>query len=161
MRYHHVCILVSDLEKALKLWTEVFDFKIDVDFIAPDGDSLDRDTGLRELMEDIWGMPGTKTRCVLLSSPGGALLELQEAINPPMQQTPRENFKYFKTNVHEVAFWVDEDLDHWFEKVRAAGYETQTEYVWSSGTARTFLFYDDDGHLIQLWQGGVAQPAWG
>ena len=159
MRYHHICILVSDLERAIKMWTDVFDFKVDVKFVAPDGDLGGSDTKLLDLMADIWGMQGSKTTVALLSSPGGALLELQESINPPMQQTPAENFKYYKTNVMEVGFMVD-DVDHWFNRVREAGYKTQTDYVWNSGAARTFLFHDDDHHLIQFWQGTTKEPSW-
>jgi catechol 2,3-dioxygenase-like lactoylglutathione lyase family enzyme len=159
MRFHHICILVSNLDRAIKMWTEVFDFELQGKFVGPDEDKGGSDTKLSELMEDIWGMKGPKTTVALLTSPGGAMLELQESINPPMQQTPAENFKYFKTNVMEVGFWVD-DVDYWWDRVRAAGYKTQTDYVWSMGEARTFLFYDDDHHLIQLWQGTGQQPAW-
>ena len=51
-----------------------------------------------------------------------------------------------------TGFQVD-DVDYWFNRVREAGYKTQTDYVWNlSETARSFLFYDDDHHLIQLVQ---------
>lgn len=50
----------------------------------------------------------------------------------------------------EVAFDV-ENIDEWFEKVRAAGYETTTDFIWNFGpAARSFLFRDYDGSLIQL-----------
>lgn len=160
MRFHHMCLLVSNLDKAIQMWTEVFDFKLDGRFVAPDEDAGGSDTRLSELMEDIWGIKNPKTTVALLSSPGGALLELQEAISPPMQQTPRDAYTYFKTGMREMAFYVD-DIDHWWNRVREAGYETQTDYVWNVGAARTFLFYDDDHHLIQFWEGKVAQPAWG
>ena len=51
--------------------------------------------------------------------------------------------------------------DAWFDKVRAAGYRTQTDYVWDCASiGRSFLFYDQDGNLIQLWE-SPGEPSWG
>jgi hypothetical protein len=47
----------------------------------------------------------------------------------------------------------DITVDAWFEKIKAAGYEPQTDYVWTIGSLRSFLFYDPDGNLIQLIEG--------
>lgn len=54
-----------------------------------------------------------------------------------------------------------ENIDAWFEKIRAAGYQTQTEYVWTCASlGRSFLFYDDDGNMIQMWE-QAATSGWG
>ena len=54
--------------------------------------------------------------------------------------------------MHELGLLV-EDIDGWFARIRAAGYATQTEYVWPCGDfGRSFLFYDPDGNMIQLWE---------
>jgi catechol 2,3-dioxygenase-like lactoylglutathione lyase family enzyme len=154
VRFHHVCLIVSDLQRSIDMWTGLFDFKVEVNVTAPD-DVLAAapDSSFPKLMEDIWGMAGTRTKVGLLSSPGGALLELQEPLNPPVRQLPEEYHSYYYTGMRELAFRVD-DIDAWFEKVQKAGYRTQTPYVWSFGeTARSFAFYDDDNHVIQLWQG--------
>ena len=38
------------------------------------------------------------------------------------------------------------------ERIRAAGYETQTDYIWPVGDfGRSFIFYDDEGNMIQFW----------
>lgn len=161
MRFHHMCIIVSDLDRAVAMWTSLFDFKVDARFTAPD-DAMAAapDSTFPKLMEDIWGMKGTRTRLALLSSPGGAMLELQEALNPPVRQLPEEYHSYYYTGMREVAFLVD-NIDGWFEKVKAAGYRLQTPYVWSANeTARTFQFYDDDHHLIQLWENPEQQVKW-
>lgn len=153
MRFHHICLVVSDIEKSIDLWTRLFDFRVDSRFTAPD-DAIAAAPGstFPKLMEDIWGMEGPRTKVAILSSPGGALLELQEAINPPIRKTPSEYLNYYHTGIREMAFQVDH-IDQWFEKIKKAGYRTQTDYVWSANeTARTFLFYDDDHHLIQLWE---------
>jgi catechol 2,3-dioxygenase-like lactoylglutathione lyase family enzyme len=161
MRFHHVCLIVSDLQRSIDMWTKLFDFTVDVDVTAPD-DVLAAapDSSFPKLMEDIWGRPGTRTKVALLSSPGGALLELQESLNPPIKRLPDEYHSYHYTGMRELAFRVD-GIDTWFEKVRQAGYRTQTPYVWSFGeNARSFAFHDDDNHIIQLWEGGSG-GGWG
>ena len=71
---------------------------------------------------------------------------------PDEEETPPEKLRYGHTGFHELGLVVD-DIDAFFEKVRAAGYETQTEYVWTcADIGRSFLFYDDDGNMIQIWQ---------
>ena len=160
MKFHHVCLIVSDLDRAIEMWTKLFDFKVDIRTVSPD-DAIAAapDSNLVKLMEDIWGMKGPRTKLALLSSPGGALLELQEAVNPPIQKTPVEYLNYYHTGMRELAFQVD-GIDGWFEKVRKAGFKTQTDYVWSFGDAsRSFLFYDHDHHLIQLWE-SEGPPSW-
>jgi catechol 2,3-dioxygenase-like lactoylglutathione lyase family enzyme len=153
MRFHDVCLIVSDLDRSIKMWTELFDFKVDAQFVASD-DPVDGDADAMfpKLMRDIWGMKGIRTKLALLSSPGGAALELQEPITPAIRRLPKEYTTYNTTGIHEVCFYV-ENIDEWFKKVKNHGYRVQTEYVWPvSANARTFLFYDDDGHLIQLWE---------
>jgi catechol 2,3-dioxygenase-like lactoylglutathione lyase family enzyme len=153
MHFHHVCVIVSDLERAVDMWTTLFDFTVDSRFTAPD-DAMAAapDSTFPKLMEDIWGMPGTRTKLALLSSPGGAKLELQEALNPKIRELPREYHSYYYTGIREIAFQV-QGIDAWFDKIKAAGFELQTDYVWNvSGTGRTFQFYDHDHHLIQLWE---------
>ena len=153
MRFHDVCFIVSDLEKAIEMWTSLFDFEVDAQFISPDDGIKAGITGLSELMEDIWGIKGARTKLALLSSPGGAKLELQEPISPAVNRLPDAQRTYNTTGLREVCLHV-EGIDNYFERVKAAGYRVQTNYVWPvSPTARTFIFYDHDGNLIQLWDG--------
>jgi catechol 2,3-dioxygenase-like lactoylglutathione lyase family enzyme len=71
---------------------------------------------------------------------------------PARSRPPPKNLRYGHTGFHELGLLVD-DIDAFFEKVRAAGYETQTEYVWQcADIGRSFLFYDKDGNMIQIWQ---------
>jgi catechol 2,3-dioxygenase-like lactoylglutathione lyase family enzyme len=161
MRFHHVCLIVSDLDRSIAMFTKLFDFKVDVDVTAPD-DALAAtpDSSFPQLMKDIWKIPAPRTRVALLSSPGGALIELQESLDPKIKQLPEEYHSYHYTGMRELAFRVD-DIDGWFDKVKQAGFEPQTPYVWSFGdSARSFAFFDDDHHIIQLWE-SPAQQGWG
>ena len=161
MRFHHVAILVSDLDRSLKMWTELMDFKVDIRFQSPgDPGPTGFDESKLDEMEQMLGRRDARIDCALISSPGGAMLEVQQALHPPVQQTPDEWNSYFVTGMRELAFRV-EGIDEWFEKVKAAGYETTTDEVWDFGEkARSFIFYDDDKHRIQLWESPV-EGTWG
>ena len=160
MRFHHMAIFVSDMDAAVKLWRDVMGFKVAVETIIPDGQVPGPNTFMTpKLLDDIFGVKDAKSRMVLLTSDEGALIELQQCENPKIQTTPPENLRYGHTGIHELGLLVT-DIDAWFEKVRAAGYQTQTEYVWKcANIGRSFLFYDSDGNLIQLWE-QLGAPSW-
>jgi len=160
MRFHHMAVFVSDLRKAVRLWHEVLGFKVAVDCVIPDGEAPGPKVYMYPaLLDDIFKVKGARSKMVLLMSDEGALIELQECENPRIKSTPKENLRYGHTGFHELGLLVD-DIDGWFQKIRAAGYETQTEYVWTCASiGRSFLFYDDDGNMIQLWE-HTREPTW-
>jgi hypothetical protein len=100
---------------------------------------------------------------ILSSENDGTFIELQQPRNPNVQLTPPENLRYSHTGIHELGLVV-ENIDEMFEKVRAAGLRTQTDYIWSTAhrpvtpgevpppDGRSFIFSDYEGNLIQLWQ---------
>lgn len=160
MRFHHMAIFVSDMDAAVKLWRDVMGFTVNADTYIPDGKEPGPTTFIYpKLLDDIFGVKGARSRTVLLTSPEGAMIELQQPEVPKIQKTPPENLRYGHTGIHELGLLV-KDIDAWFEKVRAAGYKTQTDYVWDcANIGRSFLFYDQDGNLIQLWE-SPGDPSW-
>jgi hypothetical protein len=104
-----------------------------------------------DLIDEIWGVEGARSRCVVLASDEGAIIELQQSLHPPVTKTPPQMLGYSTTGLHELGLLVD-DIDGWFARIRSAGYETQTQYVWANAEGRSFLFYDQDHNLIQLWE---------
>lgn len=161
MRFHHMAVFVTDLQKAIRLWRDVLGFELAIETTIPDGPEPGPNTFMYpKLLDDIFKVKGARSKMALLSSPEGALIELQQCEVPDIQKTPPENLRYGHTGIHELGLLV-EDIDGWFRKVREAGYETQTDYVWQcANIGRSFLFYDDDGNMIQMWEqpGGAA---WG
>jgi len=160
MHFHHMAIFVSDMQKAVRLWRDVLGFKVVVDTTIPDGNEPGPKTFMYpKLLDDIFKVKGARSKMVLLTSDEGALIELQQCENPLIQKTPPENLRYGHTGFHELGLLV-RDIDGWFEKIRSAGYETQTEYVWTcANIGRSFLFYDTDGNMIQLWEHSKS-PTW-
>jgi len=153
MRFHHMAILVSDLERAIRLWRDVLGFELVIQTVIPDGTVAGPNTLMHaQLLDDIFKVSGARSRMAWLRSAEGAMIELQQCENPPIQRTPPDRLRYADTGIHELGLAVD-DIEYWFKTVRDAGYETQTAYIWwSRNSARSFVFYDDDGNMIQLWQ---------
>lgn len=152
MNFNHVCLIVSDTEKSIKLFRDVLGFTVKVDKIIPDGIGPDKYFG-QQTLDDIFHSKDSKSRMVILVSDEGAMIELEEPLVPKVKKVPREYLEYGYVGISEVAFNVT-NIDEWLEKIKAAGYETQTNYVWEimGGAAKSFLFYDDDGHMIQLFE---------
>jgi catechol 2,3-dioxygenase-like lactoylglutathione lyase family enzyme len=163
MRFHHMALYVTDLDRAIRLWRDVLGFSVAVEMALPDG-AVAGPTVFADarLLDDTTGVAGTRARMALLSSEEGALIELQQFEMPRTERTPDAHLRHAASGLRELGLLV-EDIDGWFARIRAAGYETQTDYVWSSATlGRSFIFYDDEGNMIQLWEnaGGQAwQPA--
>jgi catechol 2,3-dioxygenase-like lactoylglutathione lyase family enzyme len=161
MKFHHVAVFVSDLDAALRMWIDLLGFEIastgTIPTPADAGDSR-VDTGA---LDEMFGVTGASSRYALLKSEGGAMIELQQTLNPKIQRTPPENLRAGHSGIHEIAFLVD-DIEGWFERVRAAGYETTTKEIWAwAGNGKSFLFYDPDGNQIQFNQQASGEtPAW-
>ncbi len=148
MDFHHMCLVVSDMELALRLYRDTLGFSVYIDMLIPDEEGAFFAPGT---LDDIFHVRGAKSRMVMLASTTGAKLELQQPENPRVQQTPREFLGYAHTGITELALRVS-GIDEWFQTIRAAGYQTQTDYVWAVGGGRlkSFLFHDHDGNLVQL-----------
>jgi catechol 2,3-dioxygenase-like lactoylglutathione lyase family enzyme len=156
MKIHHAMFVVSDMAPAVRLWRDLLGFQVIVDDYLPEGAG---GAISQKLLDDITHVKGAHWKTCLLTHPrSGANIELQQPLVPKPQKTPRG---YEPTGVRELALMVD-GIDAWFEKVRGAGYETQTDYIWGVGTIRTFLFFDEDGNQIQLWESlKLGDTGWG
>ncbi len=153
MRFHHMAIFVAEMEAALRLWRDVLGFRVIKDSVIPDGPAPAPAVYLYPaLLDDIFKVKNARSRMAILVSAEGAIIELQQCENPAIQRTPPAQQRYGHTGVHELGLLVD-NIDDWFSRIRGAGYETQTDYVWPCGDfGRSFLFYDADGNMIQLWE---------
>jgi catechol 2,3-dioxygenase-like lactoylglutathione lyase family enzyme len=169
MRFHHMCVVVSDIEKAKRLWRDVMGFAVQLEATVPDGPGLGPD-GIMERApttmctprqaDDAFGVKDSQARVSLLANEEGAMIELMQTLHPAVRQAQPETVRYGYTGFTELGLAVD-DIDYWWDRIRAAGYRTQAEYIWPcANIGRSFLFYDDDGNLIQMWQQNPATAAW-
>jgi catechol 2,3-dioxygenase-like lactoylglutathione lyase family enzyme len=148
-----MCIVTANMDTSIRLWRDVLGFKVGSDSILPDGPEAGPDVLCdAPLLDKAFEAKGARSRCALLYTDDGAKIELQQPLNPLVAATPPHMLRYRHTGFHELGLAVD-DIDQMFSRVRAAGYQTQTDYVWSAGTlGRSFIFYDAEGNMIQLWQ---------
>lgn len=145
--FHHVCLVVSDIERSLALYRDTLGLSVYLDTVIPD---VEQALFAQQTLDDIFHVNGAKSRMVMLTSPSGAKIELQQPQTPRVHKTDRKALGYGLTGIAELAFGVN-GIESWFERIRTAGYETQTEYVWSvGGRLKSFLFYDSDGNMMQL-----------
>ncbi|MFD8215494.1 VOC family protein [Streptomyces sp. NPDC059697] len=144
MPFHHICVMVSDLERSLPFYQDLLGFKNTLYDVTQPGEWFDAST-----LDDILGVKNAATRIALVSDDSGATLELQQAPNPLTTKAPDEYLRYGATGITELGLKVP-DIDDLFQRVKAAGVEVQTDYIWSPLPGiRSFLFYDPDGALIQ------------
>lgn len=147
MEINHVCMIVRDVDESLKLYCNVLGFEKVLDIIIPEGKFVSQ-----KLIDDSFKTRGARSRMVIVLSPEGSMLEFQQPLTPHIQQTPDRYLRYGHTGISKIVFKV-EDVDAWFEKISQTGLELQTEYVWQSAEAmRSFIFYDVDGHMVQICQ---------
>jgi catechol 2,3-dioxygenase-like lactoylglutathione lyase family enzyme len=153
MKFHHMCIVVADLDKAIHLWRDVLGFRLETVVDLPDKTPRSpTNFGDDTLMDRSWKVKGARSTMAWLRSRGGAQIELQRPIYPAVELTPPENLRYGHTGFHELGLLVD-DIDAMFKKVKDAGYKPVTEDIWAAGPfGRSFIFPDDEGNLIQLWE---------
>lgn len=147
MKIHHICIIVSNIDESLKLYKDVLGFKPYLDMSIPNekGGFFDQQT-----LNDIFHTEGAKSRMVMLRSKEGTMLELQQPSTPMVQKVDKKQLQYGYVGISELAFTIP-NIDEWFEIIKSAGYETQTEYTWGVGdVVKSFLFYDPDGNMIQM-----------
>jgi catechol 2,3-dioxygenase-like lactoylglutathione lyase family enzyme len=153
MRFHHMAILVSDIDIALRLWRDTLDFVVVEERDLPDGDVQRSDVLMpSDVFDDITGSRGSRSKLRVLRSNDGALIELMQMLNPPIRRTPPLQLRYNDTGIHELGLLVN-NIDNWFARITSAGYSVQTKYIWhAANIARSFIFYDADGNMIQLWE---------
>ena len=128
--FSHVCIGVTEMERSLAFYTELFgmDVVFDVELEGPS-------------MASVTGRDGAKGRMVggLI---GGAMIELLALGDGP---SSRSGSRIGYTN---ISFRVD-DLDATYAQVLALGHAAQQEPV-DIGGVRMFFVADPDGTPIEL-----------
>jgi catechol 2,3-dioxygenase-like lactoylglutathione lyase family enzyme len=160
MRFHHMCIVTKDIEEAIRLWRDLMGFELMAQLTIPDGDDYGPAVmAPRALLEDLYKVKGATATVAVLVSKEGAMIELLEPHVPTVNKTSPDRLLYADTGIRELGL-VLENIDGFFKKVRAAGYRTQTEYVWPCASlGRSFIFYDRDGNMIQIWEHSAEAPA--
>lgn len=144
----HINLVVSDLERSVRFYTEVLGFKKTRDVVMEG-----------EWIDTIVGLKGVKGRVAFVVSPGGEpRLELLCYDRPAGAELP-ENTRPNTIGLRHLALRVD-DMEGMMVRLRAAGVTFFSEPVrvpggvvkHDSGDKTLVYFLDPDGVILELAQ---------
>lgn len=142
----HINIVVTDLERSVRFYTEVLGFTKTKDAYL-EGEWIDRIVGLR----------GVKARAAFIVAPAGEpRIELLEYAAPPGESTA-ENSRANTIGLRHIALRVD-NMDTMVAQLRAAGVNVFSDPVrvpggvvrHDAGEKTLVYFLDPDGVILEL-----------
>ena len=136
---HHVCVVVSDLERSLRFYRDVLGLEVleRVDLIAGKEASL----GV--------GLPDARFELVHLgASDGPTRLEMLHYFSPESRPLPPEKRSNDIGTAH-AAFRV-KNIDAYYKRLRERGVRFISEVQGSSTGERFCYFYDPDGAILEI-----------
>ena len=144
--FHHPGLVVPDLEAAQKFYAAALDFEYIRDY--------GWDQSSSELAEQVIGVAGSTTRCVLMKC-GNCFLELFGYLTPAPQGDPIQR-RACDYGIAHLAFQV-QDINAVFRQFVAAGGVAHNEPV-QSGEGWSTYVRDPFGNIIELMQLGGDEP---
>ncbi len=146
MRIDHVNIVVTDMERSVRFYSELLRLR----------------RGFETVLQGAWvervtGLPGARAHCVFMETDDpGVRVELLQYLAPEGGSF-EENRLANTGGLRHLAFTLEEaaELDALAERLRGAGVEVVSEPVTvpfrvaSLGQKRLFYFYDPDGTLLE------------
>jgi catechol 2,3-dioxygenase-like lactoylglutathione lyase family enzyme len=136
---HHVCVIVSDLERSLRFYRDVLGLEVleRVDLIAGKEASL----GV--------GLPDARFELVHLGAKEGPTrLEMLHYFSPESRPLPPEKRSNDVGTAH-AAFRV-KNIDAYYDRLRESGVRFISEVQESSTGERFCYFYDPDGAILEI-----------
>jgi catechol 2,3-dioxygenase-like lactoylglutathione lyase family enzyme len=139
----HTGITVSNLERSLAFWRDVFGFELS---------HTAHQTG--ELAREITGVPGGEIKLAVLKAPGGHKIELLEYLAPPDRKKDVELRPCDVGHIH-VALLVD-NLEAVLKRIATHGWKTagkpQTVATGPNAGKRVVYVRDPDGTTIEFME---------
>ena len=135
----HTGIVVRDIEKSLRFWSDVLGLKVAADF---------REEG--KFIDTAQRLSGVKLRMIKLTAPDGSMIELlQDDAHPTPAAAGNE---LCDRGIRHMAFTVA-DVETSWQTLRAEGCETLSEPITApDGKARLFFARDPEGNLLEIVQ---------
>ena len=135
----HTGIVVRDIEKSLRFWSDVLGLKVAADF---------REEG--KFIDTAQRLSGVKLRMIKLTAPDGSMIELlHDDAHPTPAPTGNE---LCDRGIRHIAFTVADVQDSW-ETLRAEGCEVLSDPITApDGKARLFFARDPEGNLLEIVQ---------
>ena len=143
----HVGVTVTDLEKAIRWYSEVFGLRL----IAGPVEMVADGSHYGQMVRDIFGAGFRKGRLVLLSGANGVAVELFE-FDEPKSERRDQSFDYWKSGVFHICF-VEPDIEAKVQEIAATGGRLRTR-VWQLSPDKPYklAFCEDPfGNIIELY----------
>lgn len=143
---HHQMTTVKDMDEAIHLYQDILGLTLTARLIVPN-DALSDDVG----SEAVWGDGVDHVwEIATLDNGKGAPIELCHPIYPEVVFVGNTT-DYGFTGHTEQGFAV-EDIDAWYQWIVDNGYRPQSEPWETAPGCMTFVFYDKEGNIIQLYE---------
>ena len=142
---HHIGVCVSDIEAAVKWYSQVFGYRV---FTGPV--LLDIDNDPRGQLRDVLGPKFRKLKIAHLSTGGGCGLELFEPIDPPFER-PEEDVEFWRAGPFHFCV-MDPDIEGLIARIAATG-GRQLSKIWDDrppSNMRMAYCQDPFGTLIEI-----------
>lgn len=153
---HHQMTTVKDMDEGIHLYRDVLGLELTARLIVPN-DALADEVGSQEVWGDsvdhVWEI-------ATLDNGKGAPIELCHPIFPEVVLCEK-TVDYGFTGHTEQGFAV-EDINAWYAWIVENGYRPQSEPWETAPGCMTFVFYDKEGNIIQLYEDSEhpAIPRW-
>ncbi len=135
----HVGIVVHDMERCLRFWTDVMGLKVAVDFW---------ETGA--FIDTLQHLEGVKLHMIKLTAPDGSMIELLKDDSHPTAPPDRNDL--CDRGIRHIAFMVA-DADAACQSLTDHGCPVLSQpLVAPDGKARVFFARDPEGNLLELVQ---------
>jgi catechol 2,3-dioxygenase-like lactoylglutathione lyase family enzyme len=145
---NHVGISVTNLEKAIKFYTETFGFRV----LSRDNVDTDRSSTMNDLIfKDIFKGLLKEVNAAWLVSGNGIGLEIFEFINPRSEQ-PADIFENWKKHFSHICI-TDPNIEELCEKIKLNGGIKHSEYWYPFKDKNHRLVYCKDpfGNFIEIF----------
>lgn len=149
----HVGVTVTDLEKAIRWYGDVFGLRV----IAGPNDLIGDDSYFGQLVKDVFGADFGRGRLVLLSGANGVVVELFEFEHPKSERRT-DNFEYWKHGIFHICF-VEPEIEAAAKRIAETGGKVRSK-IWQLFPDKPYkiVFCEDPfGNVIELYSHSTEQ----
>ena len=151
---NHIAVSVTNLDKAVKWYQEVFGFNVingPVEIVADD-------SALGMVVKDIHGANFKKMRVVWLSSGNQVGIEIFEYLDPKAERRINDNYEYWKSGFFHICV-TDPNIEELCKKISESGGKQRSK-IWDIAPSRGYkiAFCEDPfGNVIEIYTHGYEQ----